>query len=367
MIAVKLNQLSKKYGRRIGISGIDLTVNEGEIFGLIGPDGAGKTTILRILMNFISPSDGEAEVFDMDVTKESKKIKKDTVYVPGDVYFYHKRKAVKYLNTVLRAHHQKKNPAKKELIGRFELDLKERFGEMDRSDQKKLALAAALLSNAKLLLLDEPLRGLDAMAQGDLFRYLEKLRSEGSTVVITGRDSEEIASICDRMAVIENGEITVAPEYFDFDEVDDVSENTIDVFSEDDEEEKANDIFGDTVDLGEKPAEANDAAADLPPAGDGWDEPEEVSASEVPAEAAPPAKAALPNISLRSKGFDRDAFTALGAKIVSEAENKVVLEYGGDIGELAKFLYDHEMNDLTINDEALKEAFQPFFKGGDEQ
>ena len=75
MIAVKLNQLSKKYGRRIGISGIDLTIKEGEIFGLIGPDGAGKTTILRILMNFITPSDGEAEVFDMDVTKESKKIK----------------------------------------------------------------------------------------------------------------------------------------------------------------------------------------------------------------------------------------------------------------------------------------------------
>ena len=88
MIAVNLSQLSKKYGRRIGISGIDLTVNEGEIFGLIGPDGAGKTTILRILMNYILPSDGEAEVFDMDVVDEAKQIKKETAYVPGEIYFY---------------------------------------------------------------------------------------------------------------------------------------------------------------------------------------------------------------------------------------------------------------------------------------
>ena len=90
MIAVNLNQLSKKYGRRIGISGIDLTINEGEIFGLIGPDGAGKTTVLRILMNYIQPSDGEAEVFDMDVTDEAKDIKRDTAYVPGEIYFYNK-------------------------------------------------------------------------------------------------------------------------------------------------------------------------------------------------------------------------------------------------------------------------------------
>lgn len=364
MIAVKLNQLSKKYGRRIGISGIDLTINEGEIFGLIGPDGAGKTTILRILMNFISPSDGEAEVFDMDVTKESKKIKKDTVYVPGDVYFYHKRKASKYLKTVLRAHHQKKNPAKKELIDRFELDLKERFGEMDRSDQKKLALAAALLSNARLLLLDEPLRGLDAMAQGDLFRYLGKLKSEGSTVLITGRDSEEIAALCDRMAVIENGEITVSPENFDYDESEAFGENTIDIFSEesDDEEAAAGDVFADTLEIADEPLEEVDNPA---PAGDGWDEEETAPISDAPAPAAA-AEAIKPDISLRSKGFDREAFTALGAKIVSEEENKVVLEYDGDVHDLAKFLYDKEMNDLTINDEALKEAFQPFFKGGDE-
>ena len=93
MIAVRLNQLSKKYRRRIGISGIDLTIEEGEIFGLIGPDGAGKTTILRILMNYVLPSDGEAEIFDMDVTDEAKKIKKETAYVPGEVYFYHKKRA----------------------------------------------------------------------------------------------------------------------------------------------------------------------------------------------------------------------------------------------------------------------------------
>lgn len=214
MIAVNLSQLSKKYGRRIGISGIDLTVNEGEIFGLIGPDGAGKTTILRILMNYILPSDGEAEVFDMDVVDEAKQIKKETAYVPGEIYFYNKMKAGKYINLVLKANHHKKDERFKNLMQAFEIDPRERFEDMDRSDQKKMALMAALAIEPRLLLLDEPFRGLDANVQSRLFGYLKELQENGTTIIITGRDGNEIAPICDRMAIIENGEITVDADTF---------------------------------------------------------------------------------------------------------------------------------------------------------
>ena len=445
MVAVKLNQLSKKYGRRIGISGIDLTINEGEIFGLIGPDGAGKTTILRILMNYILPSDGEAEVFGMDVKDEAKKIKKDTAYVPSEVYFYNKMKAGKFINLTLKAHHQKKNPGKKELINRFELDLRERFDEMDRSDQKKMALAAAILSQPKLLLLDEPLRGLDAMAQSDLFTFLQNLRDAGATVLITGRDSEEIALICDRMAVIENGEITVSPEEFSVEDVDfsEAAEEGVPAEEPATAEETAEpeppreedpmlytaEIMGkpleeiiaerdaakaaaeaaaaaaaaadaaalreeiaaqndEEAEAEEEPAETAEEAAPQSEAAEGEEERAEETASEQektesapdaakdaekaaprPAAAAKPAaaKQTAPNIKMKSVGFDRKAFETIGAKIVSEEEGKIVLEYAGDVSDLAKLLYDLKMNDIRINDETLRGAFEPFYEGGEVQ
>ncbi|MBQ1252489.1 MAG: ATP-binding cassette domain-containing protein, partial [Firmicutes bacterium] len=214
MIAVSLNQLSKKFGRRIGLTGIDLNINEGEIFGLIGPDGAGKSTILRILMNFITPSDGDAEIFDMDVESDSKKIKKETIYVPGEVYFYNKMRAGKYINLVMKAHHHKKDDFFKSVMTAFEVNPKDRFEDMDRSDQKKMALAAAIAAEPRLLLLDEPLRGLDTTLQNRLFEHLKMLQENGCTIVLTGRDAEEIAPICTSIAIIESGEITVTPEEF---------------------------------------------------------------------------------------------------------------------------------------------------------
>ena len=410
MIAVNLNQLSKKYGRRIGISGIDLTINEGEIFGLIGPDGAGKTTVLRILMNYIQPSDGEAEVFDMDVTDEAKAIKRDTAYVPGEIYFYNKMKAGKYINLTLKAHRCKKDERVKEIVQAFEIDVKERFEDMDRSDQKKMALAAAIAVSPRLLLLDEPLRGLDANIQNRLFDYLTDLQDQGTTIIITGRDVDEIASICNRIAIIENGEITVTPEEFaaenpDFREIprpaadeddffDDITdeddtaaagnlEDTIVIIPAAKEEEPAEDTE-EPVEEAEEPVEeaeepdeeAEDPAEESEEPDEETEEPAEET--EEPAkEAEKPAKEAKKeknaakkrtqaekNITVKSVGFQRDAFEAIGAEIVSEEGGKIIMEYSGDLGKLAKLLYDLKMDDICISSKDLQEEFLPFYEGG---
>ena len=375
MIAVNLNQLSKKYGRRIGISGIDLTINEGEIFGLIGPDGAGKTTVLRILMNYIQPSDGEAEVFDMDVTDEAKDIKRDTAYVPGEIYFYNKMKAGKYINLTLKAHRCKKDERVKKIIDTFEIDVKERFENMDRSDQKKMALAAAIAVSPRLLLLDEPLRGLDANVQNRLFDYLTELQDQGTTIVITGRDVDEIASVCNRIAIIENGEITVTPEEFaaenpDFREIprpvpeeDDFLEDLTDG----DHTEAAGNLEDTIVII--PAAKEEEAAEEAEEPAEEADEPAEEadeSAKEAKKEKPAAKKHARgeKNITVKSVGFQRDAFEAIGAEIVSEEGGKIIMEYSGDLGKLAKLLYDLKMDDICISSKDLQEEFLPFYEGG---
>ena len=402
MIAVNLNQLSKKYGRRIGISGIDLIIQEGEIFGLIGPDGAGKTTVLRILMNYILPSDGEAEVFDMDVTDEAKEIKRDTVYVPGEIYFYHKMKAGKYLNLMLKSHRCKKDERLQEIIRIFEIDVKERFEDMDRSDQKKLALAAAIAVSPRLLLLDEPLRGLDANVQNRLFDYLLELQDQGTTIVITGRDVDEIASVCNRIAIIENGEITVTPEEF-AEENPDFRQIPRPVPAEEDfEDDFPGSDLEDTAPIGNLddtiviiPAEKEEAPAKVEEAEAIPEETaEDTAAEEIPKEqqeTETPEKAAEEkptanhekqrteknkektakkhspkekNITIKSVGFQRDAFEAIGAEIISEEGNKIIMEYSGDLGDLAKLLYDLNMDDICISSKDLQEEFLPFYEGG---
>lgn len=384
MIAVNLRQLSKKYGRRIGISGINLTIEEGDIFGLIGPDGAGKSTILRILMNYIIPSDGEAEVFDLDVEDDSRQIKKDTAYVPAEVYFYNRMRAGKYISLTIKAHHHKKDERFKEILSAFEVAPRERFENLDRSEQKKTALAAAIAAEPRLLLLDEPLRGLDANVQNRLFDYLLELQDNGSTILITGRDADEIASICNAMAVIENGEITVTPEEFSMEHPAFRQDPILpDMEDEIEEEPFADDGRGDTIVI--IPEEAQEEAPDdIPPKENAPEAPpaevsREKAQPNAPAEAAPkedtekePAEEAAPaeekeykNITMHSVGFRRKEFEAIGAKVVSEGNGKIILEYSGDMEALAKLLYDLNMDDIHLSSKDLQDVFMPFYEGGE--
>jgi ABC-2 type transport system ATP-binding protein len=344
--------VSKKYGRKIGIRGIDLTVNTGDIFGLIGPDNAGKSTILRILMNFVYPSDGEIIIFGLDATKEAKEIKKDVAYVPAEAYFYHNMKAGKYIRLMTKMHHQKVNDRYDDLIKLFEIDPKEKFEMMDRSDQKKVALAAALSIEPKLLLLDEPTRGLDAAMKNRLYQYLTEMQANGTTIIITGRDVDEIYGLCNKIAIIENGEITVDDKAF-------ALENP--------------NYFKDRFDFTECPkglideeiaiTDMEDTIVIIPQNTDEFikqnTKNEEANSDDNPQN--------YKNIKMKSIGFDRDAFTNIGAKIVKERAGKIIIEYSGDRSVLAKLLYDLNMDDIRISSKDLQEEFLPFYEGGEEK
>ena len=452
MIAVKATELSKKYGRRIGISGIDLTVKEGDIFGLVGPDGAGKSTLLRLMMNYVSPSAGEAYIFDMDVTTESGEIKKEAIYVPADIFFYNRMKAGKYVNMVLRSHHHKKDARVREILRSLEVDKKDRFEDMDRSDQKKMALAAAIGAEPRLLLLDEPLRGLDADVREILFDYLADLRDSGCTIIITGRDADDLTPICNKIAIIENGEITVDAKTFAMENDEFIGSS---VFPEDKEKaapadneakEEPADVTApgqDTIplaalteteevepEIGEEAevvAEAETAEAEDSTEEDAFededaeddiispihtevpqdenkepsfirpvkkntdkkfkyhfdDEDRPADAEEAETASKPEIKEEIPykhpelriatpeeqgeykGVTLRQSKFRREDYESIGCKVVSETEGKVVLEYAGEVSNIAKLLNEQRLTDICISHDELKDEFTPYFKGGE--
>ena len=375
MLAVRLNQVSKKYGRKIGLRGVDLTVNSGDIFGLIGPDNAGKSTILRILMNFVFPSDGEATIFGLDVTCEAKELKEDIGYVPAEIYFYNNMKAGKYIRLTMKMHRQKVDERYQEMLKFFDIDPKEKFDVMDRSDQKKVALAAALVLEPKLLFLDEPTRGLDAAMKNRLYQRLSELQEKGTTIIITGRDADEIYGLCNRIAIIENGEITVDdrafaqenPEYFSDkfnfsgDEEETGEEENLAENAFIDENEDTIVILG----TGSGISAAADEGAAVKPEGKSAEVSEISEIVETAGEEDNPLH--HKNITMKSLGFDRDAFEKIGGKVVKEQAGKIIIEYNGDLAALAKLLYDLNMDDICISSKELQEEFLPFYEGGENE
>lgn len=372
LLAVRLNQVSKKYGRKIGLRGVDLTVNSGDIFGLIGPDNAGKSTILRILMNFVFPSDGEATIFGLDVTNEAKELKEDIGYVPAEIYFYNNMKAGKYIRLTMKMHRQKVDERYQEVLNFFDIDPKEKFEVMDRSDQKKVALAAALVLEPKLLFLDEPTRGLDAAMKNRLYQRLSELQEKGTTIIITGRDADEIYGLCNRIAIIENGEITVDDRAFAQENPDYFSDKfnfSADEAETDEEENLAENAFIDEnedtiVILGTD----SEISAAMKPEEETAKAAETSDIAEI-AETAGEEDNPLhhKNITMKSLGFDRGAFEKIGGKVVKEQAGKIIIEYSGDLAALAKLLYDLNMDDICISSKELQEEFLPFYEGGENE
>lgn len=208
MEAIKIRQLSKKYGNAFAIRNVDITVNEGEIYGFIGPNGAGKSTTIKALLNFIHADSGTSEIYGLDSQKDAKAIRKITGYVSSDVRFYPGMTSKDMLHYTAEFH-QLKAPKKAidYLIELFQIDPKKKLAELSLGNKKKIALACGLLPNPKLLILDEPTNGLDPLMQNRLFEELELRNSHGMTIFLSSHDLTEIQRHAHRSAFIREGKI----------------------------------------------------------------------------------------------------------------------------------------------------------------
>lgn len=206
--AIRINGLTKYYGKARGIEDIHLEIQEGEIFGFIGPNGAGKSTTIRTLLNLIYPTSGSAEIMGMDIVKESRKIKNITGYIPSDANAYEKMSVSEFLTYCSRFYKSAGSEARiRKLSALFDLDTKRKIADLSRGNKKKVGIIQSLLHHPRILILDEPTTGLDPLMQERFFELLRSENNSGLTLFFSSHILSEVQLLCKRIAIIKEGRI----------------------------------------------------------------------------------------------------------------------------------------------------------------
>lgn len=209
MEAIKTENLTKYYGKALGIERISLTVAEGEFFGFIGPNGAGKSTTIRTLLGLISPTGGYAAVLGFDIVKEKEKIHARTGYLPSEAMFHPGMRVRDVLQFSADLRKKDCREAAGGLCERLKLDTGRKVDELSFGNRKKVAIVCALQHDPQLLILDEPTSGLDPLMQKAFFEILRERNRKGVTIFLSSHILSEIQRNCSRAAIIRAGKIIV--------------------------------------------------------------------------------------------------------------------------------------------------------------
>jgi ABC-2 type transport system ATP-binding protein len=205
VFVIQLDDLTRGYGRRRGVAGVSLSVTEGALFGFLGPNGAGKTTTIRVLLGFLRPASGTARIFGLDCWRDSKAIKRDVGYVPGDLRLPEWMNGATALSIFGAVRGRDLAGSGRDLAGTFDLDLRVKVRDMSRGMRQKLGLILALAHSPRLLVLDEPTSALDPLMQQVLHDQLRQLAAAGHTVFFSSHSLSEVEQLCDRVAIVRGG------------------------------------------------------------------------------------------------------------------------------------------------------------------
>ena len=207
MNAIQLSNLTKYYGKSRGILNLNLDVKEGEFFGFIGPNGAGKSTTIRTLLGLITPSSGQAKIFDETIRRRNPQIRSHIGYLPSEAVFYRGMKVKDLLKLSADLHHKDCSAEREILCRRLQLDVNRKVDELSFGNRKKVEIVSALQHQPKLLILDEPTSGLDPLMQREFFHIIRERNEQGATVFLSSHVLSEIQRNCTRAAIIREGRI----------------------------------------------------------------------------------------------------------------------------------------------------------------
>ena len=206
---IKVASVNKKFGELEALKNISFEVSKGEIFGLIGPDGAGKTTLFRILTSLILADSGTAFVDGLDVVKDYAELRKHIGYMPGRFSLYQDLSVEENLSfyaTIFNTTIQENYYLIKDIYQHIEPFKHRRAGKLSGGMKQKLALSCALIHKPAVLFLDEPTTGVDPVSRKEFWEMLRRLKNDGITIVVSTPYMDE-ANLCDRIALIQNGQI----------------------------------------------------------------------------------------------------------------------------------------------------------------
>jgi ABC-2 type transport system ATP-binding protein len=214
---IETSDLTKRYGEMYAIRQIDLKLDEGDLFGFIGPNGAGKTTTMRIIATLLNPTSGEAYVCGNSIYTRPKEIRRLVGYMPDFFGVYDDMRVVEYLEFFAAAY-RIKGKSRREVCNKMleivDLDFKRDAyaNTLSRGQTQRLGLARTLLHDPQVLLLDEPLSGLDPRARIEMRNLLKQLGEMGKTIIVSSHILPELADICNKIGIIDRGVMSVNAE-----------------------------------------------------------------------------------------------------------------------------------------------------------
>ncbi len=205
MNAIEVSGLRKAFGTAPALDGLDLAVAAGEVHGFLGPNGAGKTTTIRVLLGLLRADAGTARLLGGDPWRQAVELHRRLAYVPGDVTLWPTLTGGEIIDLLGRLRGGLDARRRDELLERFALDPAKKARAYSKGNRQKVALVAALASDAELLLLDEPTSGLDPLMEAVFRQCAEEERARGRTVLLSSHILSEVEALCDRVTIIRAG------------------------------------------------------------------------------------------------------------------------------------------------------------------
>lgn len=209
MGAVHIENISKSYDGQTALSDINLQIPQGELFGLIGPDGAGKSTLFQILTTLLIPDEGSATVAGLDTVQDYQEIRKIIGYMPGRFSLYQDlsvEENLQFFATIFHTTIEENYHLIRDIYVQIEPFRKRRAGKLSGGMKQKLALCCALIHKPVVLFLDEPTTGVDAVSRAEFWDMLDRLKAHGITIIVSTPYMDE-ASRCERIALIQEGRV----------------------------------------------------------------------------------------------------------------------------------------------------------------
>lgn len=199
--------LTKSYGKNRGIQNVSITVNKGDVYGFLGPNGAGKSTTIRTLLDFIRPTSGKATIFGLDCHRDSEQIRRRISYVPGDASLYGNMTGYKFLQYFGRMRGGYNAGTVKKYAERFDIRLDRKMKEYSKGMRQKVVLIQAFMNDPELIIMDEPTSGLDPLVQQTFMDVVREEAAKGKTIFMSSHVLFEVEKLCNRVAIIREGEI----------------------------------------------------------------------------------------------------------------------------------------------------------------
>ncbi|MBN1876565.1 MAG: ABC transporter ATP-binding protein [Anaerolineae bacterium] len=210
---IELQNITKRYQTTLAVDDLNLTVRDGEIMGLIGHNGAGKSTTLKMILGLLTPTSGQVQVMGRDMAKESTALKRFIGYLPEETPLYETMTVTEYLMffaDLYRLPSQEAAARIDTLLDSLQLAERDRrTGELSKGMKRKVAIARTLLHDPTLLVLDEPNSGLDPLTSFFVINYLKRLRAEGKTILLSAHNLFHVEYICDRVTILKDGRLVV--------------------------------------------------------------------------------------------------------------------------------------------------------------